>query len=362
MAFPGRPALAGAEPSGLLAEAGLLAETLAEPSDPEPRRDPYRTWISEIMLQQTQVATVTEYFRKWMDRFPDVASLAAASEKEVLEAWAGLGYYSRARNVLATARQVESLYGGRFPWQRADLLSLKGIGEYTAGAIASLAFNRPEPILDGNLVRVFSRLYRLEFLPDTKDRKSVYWGLARIWAQSHAPALVNEGLMELGATICTPRNPRCEACPLVRFCHAHRDGSQDRLPPARARKAPVDIAAFAVAIYHGDRVLLYRPRKPELLAGLLTFPMFAAADLRELRAAWHSVFPGFGGPMIRPRPAAFTHGITHHRLRIRLAETRLPAEAASASLPEGYVWAGIEDVGQLLVSSLPAKIWKALRL
>lgn len=342
-------------------ESVILEEPSPAAGDPLPIRDPYRTWISEIMLQQTQVSTVTEYFRRWMDRFPDVASLAAAPEKDVLEAWAGLGYYSRARNVLATARQVASAHAGRFPWRRDDLLGLKGIGEYTAGAIASLAYNRPEPILDGNLVRVFSRLYGLEFLPDTKDGKSVYWGLARKWVESHTPALVNEGLMELGALICAPRNPRCEACPLSPGCRAHSEGRQENLPPARPRKPPVDITGYAVAVYRGNQVLLYRPRKPELLAGLLTFPIFAAENPAGLRKAWLDAFPRFATPAIRPRPAIVTHGITHHRIRLRLAEIRLTVEAVSDPLPDGYVWAGVEDVDRLLVSSLPAKIWKAIR-
>ncbi|HLP42542.1 MAG TPA: hypothetical protein VK465_13620, partial [Fibrobacteria bacterium] len=158
----------------------------AEGKDPEPppRRDPYHTWIAEVMLQQTQVATVLEHYRRWMECFPDVETLAAAREEDVLARWAGLGYYSRARNILATARQVVSAHGGRFPRGREGLLGLKGIGEYTAGAIASLAFDLPEPILDGNLVRVFSRLHGLAFLPDSAARRQVYWDLARRWVEA----------------------------------------------------------------------------------------------------------------------------------------------------------------------------------
>ncbi|HKP94254.1 MAG TPA: A/G-specific adenine glycosylase [Fibrobacteria bacterium] len=339
---------------------------LREPSDgdPRPRRDPYGTWISEIMLQQTQVATVVDYYRRWMLRFPDVAALAGAEERDVLEAWAGLGYYSRARNVLATARKVMEEHGGRFPWRREDLLGLKGVGEYTAGAIASLAFNRPEPILDGNLVRVFSRLYGLDFLPDGKEGKRAYWDLARAWAGAHDAALVNEGLMELGALICTPRNPDCARCPLARHCAACGTGGQESFPPARSRKEPVDVAGFAVAAFRahgkGDEVLLYTPRKPERLAGLATFPVFPVADLPALREAWRAAVPGLPKAALRPRAVTITHSITHHRYRLRIVEARLEAGAPDRKLPEGYAWSPIEEVDRMLVSSLPKKIWKAV--
>jgi A/G-specific adenine glycosylase len=331
---------------------------------PVPRRDPYGTWISEIMLQQTQVSTVVEYYNRWMARFPDVAALARAEESQVLEAWAGLGYYSRARNVLATARKVVGEHGGRFPWKREELLDLKGVGEYTAGAVASLAFNRPEPILDGNLVRVFSRLYGMDFLPDSKEGKLAYWDLARAWAEAHEPALVNEGLMELGALICTPRNPRCGDCPLAPECAAFKTDAQDRLPPVRSRKESVDVAGFAVAAFRerkgGEDVLLYTPRKPERLAGLMTFPVFPAGDLAALKDAWRAALPGLPKAILRPRAVTVTHSITHHRYRLRIAETRYERAAATKSLPAGYTWMPVEEVERALVSSLPRKIWKAL--
>ncbi len=335
--------------------------------NPVPQRDPYATWISEIMLQQTQVSTVIDYFTRWMIRFPDVETLAAAGEKEVLEAWAGLGYYSRARNLLVTARTIAGEFGGKFPWQREGLMKLKGIGEYTAGAIASLAFNRPEPILDGNLIRVFSRLYGLPFLADTREGKAAYWNWARAWVHSHDPATVNEGLMELGATVCTPNQPNCDACPLTESCMAWKTGSQDRFPPAKPRKDTVDIAGFAVAAIRaaegpgGGEVMMYRPRKPELLAGLLTFPVFTVSDLPSLRVAWSQTFPGLEAPTFRAYPTAVSHGITHHRIRLQVVSAAWTMETKSMPLPEGYLWAPLEDLDKLLVSSLPRKIWKVFR-
>ena len=148
--------------------------------------------------------------------------------------------------------QIAADHGGRFPWKREELLELKGVGEYTAGAIASLAFNRPEPILDGNIVRVFSRLNAMDFLPGDKEGKRAYWDLARTWSASHEPALVNEGLMELGALVCTPKSPDCGRCPLSRFCAAFSQHAQERFPPARSRKETVDVEGFAVAVFAGS--------------------------------------------------------------------------------------------------------------
>ncbi len=337
---------------------GGLAETAASP-----RRDPYRVWIAEIMLQQTQVATVVPYFERWMARFPDVSALAAAAEADVLEAWAGLGYYSRARNILVTARELAAR-GGSFPDTREGLMALKGIGEYTAGAIASLAFDRPEPILDGNLVRVFSRLYGMAFLPDSKANRAAYWDKAREWAEAHRPGLVNEGLMELGALICTPRNPACGDCPLAAGCVARREGAQAALPPPKGRKAGVDVEGYAVAAYRevaGVRqVLLYTAGKAERLAGLVNFPFFAVPDWPGLKEAWKEALPGLADARLKPRPALVSHGITHYRYRIRLAEAGIEARHSEGVLPPGYAWVGEADLGRLLVSSLPRKIWHSL--
>ncbi len=348
--------------------------SVAEPgwvAQPSFRRDPYATWISEIMLQQTQVSTVIEYFSRWMKQFPTVFTLAIAREEEVMEAWAGLGYYSRARNILATARIVVDRYSGRFPWQRTDLLSLKGIGEYTAGAIASLAFNLPEPILDGNLVRVFSRRYGLAFLPKTSETKAVYWGWARAWVQSHEPALVNEGLMELGATLCTPKKPLCGACPLASSCVACAAGSQEQFPPTKIRKAILRICGIAViAIRSGktlktgiveEEVLVYRSPATGVLKGLWSFPYFTVTDITSLDFAWKKILPQIVVSNFSLQPNVVKHSITHHRLELKVATVKVEFGAKGVKktdLPEGFKWVPIAELGSILVSSLPRKIWK----
>jgi len=220
------------------------------PADLDAPRDPYAVWISETMLQQTQVSTVREYFTRWMERFPDVETLAAAEESEVFRYWQGLGYYSRARNILKTAKIINQrkMDGSRrlrlqddnkatMPTTRRELEALPGIGAYTAGAILSLAYHQQEAILDGNLVRIFSRLYALDFLPtDKRDGKSaseIYWNYAREVAESPKAYMHNEALMELGRTVCKVKNPDCEHCPLNSNCKAFAENRVSEFPPAK---------------------------------------------------------------------------------------------------------------------------------
>lgn len=210
------------------------AELPWRPSDVCDFRDPYAVWISETMLQQTQVSTVKDYFTRWMKRFPNVKTLAAAEEEEVFKYWQGLGYYSRARNILKTARIVTENCAGVMPATRKELEALPGIGAYTAGAILSLAYHKPEAILDGNLVRVFSRLYLLDFLPtDSRDSNETYWNYAREVSDHPKGFLHNEALMELGRTTCKVKSPECENCHLRSECKAHAEGLTPSFPPSK---------------------------------------------------------------------------------------------------------------------------------
>ena len=203
--------------------------------------NPYYILVSESMLQQTQVATVIPYFNRFISRFPTVQSLAAAESQGVLKLWQGLGYYSRAQNLLAAARMIVGDFGGEVPSHVESLLRLPGVGRYTAGAIASIAFNRPEPILDGNVARVLCRIDRIESA-DVRDRQTVasLWGRATKLVPKARPGDFNQALMDLGATLCTPRNPQCLLCPLNRSCKAFAAGLQDRIPaPRKAQRTPL---------------------------------------------------------------------------------------------------------------------------
>jgi A/G-specific adenine glycosylase len=195
--------------------------------------DPYRVWISEVMLQQTRVETVRPYFERWMLRFPTLHALAAAPSEEVMKAWEGLGYYSRARNLHAAVREVSDRFGGEIPDDPAAFRALPGVGRYTSGAVLSIAFGRPEPVVDGNVRRVFARLADD---PAPADRR--LWEMAGEIVEGERPGDLNQALMELGATVCTPRSPRCGACPIAPHCAARAVGTQE-IRPAPRRAGPV---------------------------------------------------------------------------------------------------------------------------
>ncbi|MDP1545745.1 MAG: A/G-specific adenine glycosylase [Anaerolineales bacterium] len=234
--------------------------------------DPYAVWVSEIMLQQTRVETVIPYFDKWMKQFPDVTSLANAKEQDVLNAWEGLGYYTRARNLHKAAKIIASTFNGQLPRDLEALRSLPGIGRYTVGAIASIAFKMDEPTLDGNLRRVFSRLYDVTEYADSPAGEKILWERAAQNLPKGRAGDYNQALMDLGAAICLPKNPRCLLCPLVTLCKSHENGTQELRPVLKPKKqVPQYIHAAAVIVERG-RVLL-RQRSPDgLLGGMWEFP------------------------------------------------------------------------------------------
>jgi A/G-specific adenine glycosylase len=234
--------------------------------------DPYAVWVSEIMLQQTRVETVIPYFEKWMRLFPDVTSLASASEQEVLNVWEGLGYYSRARNLHKAAKVVAEKFNGQLPRDLTELRSLPGIGRYTVGAIASMAFGMDEPTLDGNLRRVFARLFDVSEFADSPAGGKILWELAAQNLPKGEAGDYNQALMDLGATICLPKNPRCLLCPLMEICEARKNGTQELRPVMKPKKAvPHHVHAAAVILQRGRVLLAQRP--PEgLLGGMWEFP------------------------------------------------------------------------------------------
>lgn len=236
-------------------------------------KDPYRIWVSEIMLQQTRVETVKPYYQNFMEKFPTVHALAEAPEEEVLKAWEGLGYYSRARNLHAAAREVKESYGGQIPDTPAELSKLKGIGPYTAGAILSIAFDQPEPAVDGNVMRVFSRLLLLEDDIAKASTRIKIEQLVRQIIPAERAGDFNQALMELGALVCLPRNPQCLTCPVFDYCYARREGLQDQLPIKGKAKPPRLVQLLVVAVADGDRWLIEQRPEQGLLAGLWQFPM-----------------------------------------------------------------------------------------
>ncbi|MBZ0282219.1 MAG: A/G-specific adenine glycosylase [Anaerolineae bacterium] len=236
-------------------------------------QDAYRVWLSEIMLQQTQVETVKPYFARFLETFPTVQALAAAPLADVLKRWEGLGYYSRARNLHQTAQIVSRDFDGSFPRTVDGLLALPGIGRYTAGAIASIAFGQAAPVLDGNVIRVFARLTDLESDVTQPNIKEELWKLAEKWLDRERPGDYNQALMELGRVICKPRNPLCAECPVQKHCEAFANHTQNQRP-VKARKAAVPHYHVAAGmIWNDDGQLLIAQRPLEgLLGGLWEFP------------------------------------------------------------------------------------------
>jgi A/G-specific adenine glycosylase len=292
-------------------------------------RDPYAIWVSEIMLQQTRVQTVIPYWERWMARFPTVSALAEAPLDDVLAAWAGLGYYSRARNLHAGAREVDGRFGGALPSRAADLRAVPGIGPYTAGAIASIAFGERAPLVDGNVARVLARVFAIgDDIKSTAGHKALWaaaGALMRALPDAAAPGDLNQGLMELGATICAPAQPRCLACPLVRECAAARDGRQDELPVIAARKKESDLPLIErtlVWIEEAGEIVLARRAPEGLFGGLWELPPLEVADAL--------------GVTIDRAPVAFhDQTLTHRRLRIAVVRGAMPAALVEPAVP-GY--------------------------
>ncbi|MCB2209318.1 A/G-specific adenine glycosylase [bacterium] len=235
-------------------------------------QSPYRTWVSEIMLQQTQVDTVIPYFERWMDRFPNVNALAEADEQDVLSLWEGLGYYSRARNLHKAAGIVAAEYSGRLPETSEALQKLPGIGPYTAAAIASIAFDRGVAAVDGNIRRVFSRLYNITEVARSKESESRIWELAQENLPTGKASAYNQALMDLGATICTPKSPDCPRCPIAEACQARALGVQEERPVKKPRKRVPHLTVTAAVIRREGRVLLSKRPAEGLLGGLWEFP------------------------------------------------------------------------------------------
>jgi len=289
-------------------------------------RDPYAIWISEVMLQQTRVAVVVPYYARFLARFPDLASLARASRDEVLSLWSGLGYYRRARALHAGARLLVERHGGQLPDDPALLRGLPGIGPYTAGAIASLAFSREEPVLDGNVRRVLSRLLARLSIPDAR-----LWELARALVRGPSPGDLNQALMELGALVCTPRHPDCPACPLARRCAARASGRPEAFPRKKPRPVSRSVRVAVALVEKRGRVLLERPGATSPLRGVWDLPAVelaegarAAVSLeRALRRHGLTIVAGAETPLI-------SHSILDRRLRLETLRCRLTRGGTAA--------------------------------
>jgi A/G-specific adenine glycosylase len=315
-------------------------------------RDPYRVWLAEVMLQQTQVATVIPYYARFCERFPDVAALAAAPLLDVLSLWAGLGYYARARNLHACARQVMERFGGRFPLDAAALARLPGIGRSTAAAIAAFCSGARAPILDGNVKRVLARHFVVEGDVASAAVERRLWDMAASLLPGAAdmPAYT-QGLMDLGATVCTRRSPKCGACPLSRSCAARASGRVELFPAARQRRVSPVRRAWALLALHEGRVLLQRRAPAGVWGGLYALPQFGSSAAL-LRAASEID----ARPKLLPLPPR-RHAFTHFTLT--LMPRRLDVRSVPPALREDdLLWLPLAGIDS---APLPAPVLALLR-
>lgn len=294
-------------------------------------RDPYIIWISEIILQQTRIAQGLDYFIRFTQRFPNVASLAVAEEDEVLKYWQGLGYYSRARNLHAAAKSIMERFGGIFPQKYKEVLSLKGVGEYTAAAIVSFVWNQPYAVVDGNVFRVLSRLYAIETPIDSTQGKKLFTELAGLLMDVKQAGLHNQAIMELGALQCVPQKPDCEDCPLADKCMAYASGSVQSYPVKRNKTKTRTRYFHYLYIIYKDKTWLHRRGDKDIWAGLYELPLIeteSAMDFSRLQEtdAFRELFADAGRLDISVGLSDVKHVLSHQVLYANFYEIEVEKE------------------------------------
>jgi A/G-specific adenine glycosylase len=330
-------------------------------------RDPYAIWVSEIMLQQTRVETVEGYWPRFLARFPDVASLAAADEDAVLEQWSGLGYYRRARLLHRGAKHVHEQLGGQLPRSAEGLRSIPGIGRYTAGAIASIAFDQQAPLVDGNVARVHSRLAAIAEAREQDANHEGHWRFVARILEHGSPRILAQALMELGATVCTPRSPSCSSCPVRSKCRARAAGLQDSIPAAKIKKQSPELHYVALALRSsGDQMLFERRPEEGLLAGLWCLPLFArepgAVTSEHARALTRAVRERLGVTVTLDEAPASTikHVFSHRVWHIVPWPARARRAPKLARLDGAFAWVDRHGEPEGGVPTLTRKLLRVL--
>ncbi|WP_438811112.1 A/G-specific adenine glycosylase [Rhodopirellula halodulae] len=342
------------------------------------RRDhsAYRVWVSEIMCQQTQVATVLPYFERFLEAYPTIANLAAADEAELMRMWEGLGYYRRARSLHAAAQKIVAEHDGNFPTSFDDVLALPGIGRYTAGAILSISRNEAFPILEGNTQRVFSRWIGLNVPPTERESQARLWEFSELMLprrsaddRTRGPAGFNQAAMELGALVCSPRNPKCDECPVASLCHANLFGLQDEIP-GKISKVQYESRTEIAAVFRvDDKVLVRTLPKGVRFAGMVDFPREGppvASDLAGMES-WLAVQLGVE-VQLGMKLKTIKHAVTRYRMTLQVhaahlgvgqmdaGEAAASTVASSIALPEGWQWATLDELEAMPMSVTGRKI------
>jgi len=356
----------GIDPALSSAHAALVAEPLLEWYGREGRKlpwrdigDPYRILVSEIMLQQTRVSTVLNYYPAFLERFPTVADLAAASEDEVLALWSGLGFYRRAKNLRACAREVMSLYRGKLPEDPEQLGSLPGIGRYTVGAILSAAHNARLPILDGNVIRVLSRLFCIEGDPGSARVNKQLWWLAGEVLPEDRPGDFNQSLMDLGATVCKPLAPSCGRCPLAELCDARAAGVAEDYPHAGRRTKVTFVQRVALFVARPDASFLLQRRPASgLLAGMWELPARVLKEDEQPSLVVRELSQQLGLPGSPSKVTTSEHRFSHRHWTTQVYRSEAQDSAGDHGLERELRWTRAEDLAEL---ALPEASHKTLR-
>jgi A/G-specific adenine glycosylase len=323
-------------------------------------RDPYAIWVAEVMLQQTRVETVKPYFARFLGRFPSIDALARAPLDDVLASWSGLGYYRRARLLHAGAMHVAERHGGVVPGDVEAIRAIPGVGAYTTGAIASQAFGLEAPLVDGNVARVLARLFRVEDDPKRGKGSARVWALAGELVRGERPGALNNALMELGATVCVPREPRCESCPVRALCVARAEGLERTLPVVAEKKAKKTVREVAAVLRVDGGVVLAKRAAEGLFAGLWEPPRLDARDRRQAADALAAML-GVAVTLGRKKARDVEHVLTHRTLEVAVYEgtaSRRPSRVA-AEFSERYVDVAVvpeAEIGARGVSTLARKV------
>ena len=321
-------------------------------------RDPYRIWLSEVLLQQTQVDTAQPYYERFVGAFPTVLDLAAAPLDRVLKLWEGLGYYTRARNLHRAARLIATEHGGRLPRTAAEWQRLPGVGRYTAGAIASIAIGEPVPAVDGNVKRVLARLFCIRTDIDAAATQPLLWQRAAELVSRRSPGAFNQALMDLGARICTPRAPRCIACPVRRLCQAHAERIADQLPVRRTRRPAPRIDAVAAVVQHRGCYLLVQRPPHGLLAGLWGWPGGELRDGQDHADALRATLAVLVGGRLAVGRSLGTveHVFTHRRLYLHVYACQLHGRNVAAPKTPDARWVTPSALKHLALATVDHKV------
>jgi len=325
--------------------------------------DPYAIWVSEIMLQQTRVETVIPYYQRWMIELPTLQALVSADQDHVLKLWEGLGYYSRALNLHKAATLIVKNFNGNLPEDVKSLKSLPGIGRYTAGAISSIAFNNRAPILDGNIKRVFSRLFNISTPLKTSETEEELWQIAENLIPTNSPGEFNQALMELGALVCIPKNPDCICCPLQKDCLANQYKLQDDLPVRMKKSHQPHLQVTAAVIKKDDQVLLAKRPSKGLLGGMWEFPGGKQEENetlpetleREIKEELDAII------QVGEHLGTYQHAYTHYKVTLHAYECRLVSEQMKMNYHTDLIWAPLETLQSYPMGKLDRIIAKQLQ-